>query len=190
MQHYYVHPHPAVMEEGRREPLFLYDQLQVTFFTANARYVIETDSLELPNGQVDIVRFTHVPTGYYVVMARNLNIIGRPDLTLPWGHVRIRTQQGNGPVTFWHRQFAETAMQSIVSPRMDLPDRYAYDAVQFSAGTTIPSGVNFFLTTVEYPAMAAVRKLQAERVEELKHEDEQRNQAIMEAEHIVPPGAF
>lgn len=171
-----IAPHPAVLEEGRREPIFLYDAIQTTFFSANARYFIEVDSLEL-DGEIDIIRFTHSHTGLYTVMAKNQNIIERPDLVLPWGHARVRTMNGK-VATFWNRKLTDHEMTMILTPRMQ-EHSYAVDAIMFSAGPGIKDKVDFSLTSIEFYEIRKMRKAQAERIQELTNEAEQHHLKIM-----------
>lgn len=152
----FIRPHPAVTEDDRLELPFIYDKLIEPFFRVASDYIVERDS------DLGIARFTHVPSGYYVLWAKNTHIIGRPDITLPWGCVRVRVWH-NGDYLFYNRRLVESIAELFVCSRVPT-DASTVDGVSVRYSSTLTEHIMWHRTEVDGKTAVQVRAQQYDRI--------------------------
>lgn len=154
-----MRPHPALTELGGIEHPFLYAPLIETFFRASSDYLIEVDE------ERGVVRFTHSPTARYVIMARSQHIFGRPDLVLPWGHLRIRYIDGKHH-RFAHRDLDANAMFNFINNRAS-DDGQQYNALTMKYSSNVQGCVFWHRTLLGHDTVTKLRAYQYEVLEQV-----------------------
>lgn len=138
-------PHPVVTGFNGIEPKFVFDELIQTAIVINSECAI------LHDAEREIIRFVNMTSYNYCIMARDVNAIGRPDITLPWGHFRLRAIMSPGVFRYVHYVLNDAAMDDILYVPIN---SYVSRGVGFYINSNTIKG--FYKTTIPHQRYSAM----------------------------------
>lgn len=156
--------HPVITGFDGVEPKFLLDELIQPFVVINTEYAVEYDE------NLQIARFTNMSSHMYMVMARDVHAINRPDITLPWGHFRLRSVKSPGAYEFVHCILDEDQMDQVLRQP---PHHNGVNGVGFYKTGTI---VGHYRVNVARTRFLEVREKQITEVTALTYRREEENE--------------